>query len=613
MKKNNRQKFYDYSKQTYKFSKQAVDKVIYLHGKYNEYREEKNKDYKNNPYYNDNYNYHYEYDYKYENDENDNNKQSSFSQDREFKKSKVSLDKEENDKKSNEFAENLSKEIKSGVNKAYHSILERFRFSIVLKLNMMYFKRMFGMFISLNLCILFATTAFSVLRSDQILNDQIKVYSNYLETNKVTNSKELTKEEKKSFSLLDKSTDNKIRIIGTDGKEIYSSKNSSGRLMGKSHKVYNNRYVEFYEGAVNSSDKNPLFNSGGQNNKYGIKFLFKDNLSVKYRVQENVDIGKGSVLMDVSYDLTGDLWLIGSLIIVLFFIEFIIALLSLIKVSVRTKKILRPIDDMNRTVEEITINNIDTRLNIAGSQNELKDLANTFNGMLDRIQESYETQNQFVSDASHELRTPLTVIQGYAKMLNRWGKDDPDVLIESIAAIESESESMKALIEQLLFLARGDKNTQRFNRDMFKMNDLIDNLIKETNLIDEGRHIITCDVNESFNIYADRNLLKEALRVFLDNSIKYTKANGEIKISSYVADNKATIVIKDTGIGMSKEDLPRIFDRFYRADKSRTRETGGTGLGLPIAKWIVTKHGGTIDVTSKIDVGTTFMIKVPIE
>ncbi|MBS5787733.1 MAG: HAMP domain-containing protein [Clostridioides difficile] len=315
----------------------------------------------------------------------------------------------------------------------------------------------------------------------------------------------------------------------------------------------------------------------------------------------------------MSYDLTQDIWLIGSLVLVLFIIEGVITLISLVKVTIKTKKILRPIDDMNRTVKEITINNIDTRLNILGSQNELKDLANTFNEMLDRIQESYETQNQFVSDASHELRTPLTVIQGYARMLNRWGKDDKAVLDESITAIESESESMKALIEQLLFLARGDKNTQRFSKDIFKLNDLIDNLIKESNLIDEGRHIIKFDVNDPININADRSLLKEALRVFIDNSIKYTKYGGEIILSSYVTGDKATIVIKDTGIGMSKEDLPKIFDRFYRADKSRTRETGGTGLGLSIAKWIINKHGGTIDVTSKIDVGTTFMLKIPIE
>lgn len=492
----------------------------------------------------------------------------------------------------------LAKEIKEIASNAYQAMLERFRLSIVLKLNIMYFFRMFSVFITLNLLILVVTGAFVVARTEQSVDKLLNSYSNYIVEEKITSNESIKKESKKVLTLLNKYDSNNISIYDNKNKLIYKNNTITGTKLGKSHKVYNDRYIDIYENT---------------NNKYNINFLFKRNLSINYKVEETVKVGKSNVTIDMSYDLTQDIWLIGSLVLVLFIIEGVITLISLVKVTIKTKKILRPIDDMNRTVKEITINNIDTRLNILGSQNELKDLANTFNEMLDRIQESYETQNQFVSDASHELRTPLTVIQGYAKMLNRWGKDDKAVLDESITAIESESESMKALIEQLLFLARGDKNTQRFSKDIFKLNDLIDNLVKESNLIDEGRHIIKCDVNDPININADRSLLKEALRVFIDNSIKYTKYGGEITLSSYATGDKATIVIKDTGVGMSKEDLPKIFDRFYRADKSRARETGGTGLGLSIAKWIINKHGGTIDVTSKIDVGTTFMIKIPIE
>ncbi|WP_315167408.1 sensor histidine kinase [Metaclostridioides mangenotii] len=492
----------------------------------------------------------------------------------------------------------IAREIKELASNAYQSMLEKFRLSIVLKLNIMYFFRMFSVFITLNLFMAVATGAFVIARTEQSLDKQLYSYSNYITEEKITSNKSVNKDTKKVLGLLNKYDSTNVSIYDNKNKLIYKNSTIKGEKVGKSHKVYKNRYLDIYKDT---------------NNKYNINFLFKRNLSINYKLEETVKVGKNNIQLDMSYDLTEDVWLIGTLILVLFVIEGVITLISLVKVSIKTKKILRPIDDMNRTVKDITINNIDTRLNILGSQNELKDLANTFNSMLDRIQESYETQNQFVSDASHELRTPLTVIQGYARMLSRWGKDDKAVLDESIAAIESESENMKSLIEQLLFLARGDKNTQRFNKDMFKLNDLIDNLVKESNLIDEGRHIIKSDLNEPININADRNLLKEALRVFVDNSIKYTKYGGEITLSSYATDNKATIVIKDTGIGMSKEDLPKIFDRFYRADKSRTRETGGTGLGLAIAKWIITRHGGTIDVTSKIDVGTTFMLKIPLE
>lgn len=290
----------------------------------------------------------------------------------------------------------------------------------------------------------------------------------------------------------------------------------------------------------------------------------------------------------------------------------IIFLIIVLLVGVRaSRKTLRPIQTMTNTVENITIKELDTRLDIRGSQDELKDLARTFNRMLDRIQQSYEQQNQFVSDASHELRTPISVIQGYANMLDRWGKDDKSVLEESISAIKSESENMKSLIEKLLFLARSDKNTQKIEKEEFYINELIDEIIKETRLID-NTHEIKSENNDVSKINADRKLLKEALRVFIDNSIKYTLEGGTIKLDCILQNNEILISVEDTGIGISKEDLPYIFDRFYRADKSRTKQTGGTGLGLAIAKWIIFKHQGKLTVQSQMNVGTKIDIILPV-
>lgn len=272
-----------------------------------------------------------------------------------------------------------------------------------------------------------------------------------------------------------------------------------------------------------------------------------------------------------------------------------------------SRKMLFPVKKMTDTVNSITIHNINNRLDVSGSKDELKDLAKTFNNMLDRLQKSIETQNQFVSDASHELRTPIAVIQGYANMLDRWGKDDRAVLEESIAAIKSESESMKTLVENLLFLARSDKNTQKFEFTSFKLDELIEEILKESKLIDT-KHQILCEQNQPIEFYGDRGLLKEAIRIFVDNSIKYTPEGGTIKLNSCIKSKKIIIDIEDNGIGISKDDLPHIFDRFYRADKSRTKETGGTGLGLSIAKWIILKHKGTIEVQSRINVGTKIIV-----
>ncbi|KAA8669320.1 sensor histidine kinase [Clostridium sp. HV4-5-A1G] len=289
-------------------------------------------------------------------------------------------------------------------------------------------------------------------------------------------------------------------------------------------------------------------------------------------------------------------------------IGFIIIIFLGLKAS---KKFLLPVKEMTDTVNKISIEDLDTRIDVKGSKNELKDLAKTFNEMLERIQNSVEQQNRFVSDASHELRTPIAVIQGYANLLARWGKDDKKVLEESIESIRSEAENMKGLVEQLLFLARGDKNTQKVNKAKIKLDEIIDEIIRETKLIDK-EHNLESKYNDKISIYGDRELIKEALRIFVDNSIKYTQKGGTITVDSYVKENSAVIVIADTGVGISKEDIPHIFERFYRVDKSRTKSSGGTGLGLSIAKWIIDKHYGKIDVWSELQIGTIMKITFPL-
>lgn len=302
-----------------------------------------------------------------------------------------------------------------------------------------------------------------------------------------------------------------------------------------------------------------------------------------------------------------------GIILAITIISDIVLLLILIPIGGRvSKKLLLPVKKMNETIENISAQDLNTRLNVSGSKDELKDLAKTFNDMLDRLQRTYEAQNQFVSDASHELRTPIAVIQGYANLLDRWGKEDKEVLDEAIGAIKSEAEAMKTLVEQLLFLARSDKHTQKVEMVDFKVNELIGEVIKETKLIAPNHEILNMH-NEEISINGDRSLLKEALRVFIDNSIKYTEEQGTIKINSHVKGKKLVLEVEDTGAGISKEDLPFIFDRFYRADKSRTKESGGTGLGLSIAKWIIIKHKGKIEVQSKLGHGTKITILLPLK
>jgi len=317
---------------------------------------------------------------------------------------------------------------------------------------------------------------------------------------------------------------------------------------------------------------------------HGILFILSSNLDVSYYV--NFEDGIAISLFAFSA---------FGLFIIIFFGS---------KVS---KNVLKPIKTMTKDIKSISGDDFSKRLNISQAKDELKDLSTAFNNLLEKLQEMYDKQNIFVSDASHELRTPIAVIQGYANLLNRWGKGDEEVLDESIFAIQSESENMKDLVEKLLFLARADKNKLKLEKEFFNITTLVNEIYRETEMI-TNKHQIISKIDFEGNIFGDSASIKQALRVFIDNSIKYTEEGGSITISLYKFENDVIIKIEDTGVGIPKEDIPYIFDRFYRSDKSRTKETGGNGLGLSIAKWILDQHHCNVKVSSKLNVGTAVEI-----
>ena len=260
-------------------------------------------------------------------------------------------------------------------------------------------------------------------------------------------------------------------------------------------------------------------------------------------------------------------------------------------------------------LDGIDAGRLDTRIQIDDLQEELKNVAVAINGMLDRINDSYAAQARFVSDASHELRTPIAVIQGYANLLDRWGKDDEKTLTESVSAIKDEAGNMKDLVEQLLFLARGDSNRISLVKENIEVSGLIGEVVGEMRMLDNGHEfkITGCDVV----LTADRSLIKQALRILVDNAIKYTDTNGEITISASSDNESAKLSVSDNGIGINAEILPYVFNRFVRADESRTRATGGAGLGLSIAQWIATRHDGHIEVISREGIGTRMTLVLP--
>lgn len=283
-----------------------------------------------------------------------------------------------------------------------------------------------------------------------------------------------------------------------------------------------------------------------------------------------------------------------------------------------SQRLLQPIRSMTDTVKSIEVSDLGTRLEVSDTKDELSELAVTFNRMLERIQQGFDQQQRFVSDASHELRTPVTVIRGYADMLSRWGRHDEETLQEGLEAIGSEAENMQELIEKLLFLARADQKRQILHKELLDMQALVGDVFRKMQMAVDSHHLQLL-ANEPAMVLADKVTMRQMLRIFLENAVKYTPAGGVIRLSSSRCPENAgclELMIEDTGIGIAEEEQEKIFQRFYRVDSSRTKEAGqpgGTGLGLSIAKWIADRHGIKIRVESQPGTGTRFTLKIPLQ
>ncbi|MDD2483908.1 MAG: ATP-binding protein [Eubacteriales bacterium] len=349
--------------------------------------------------------------------------------------------------------------------------------------------------------------------------------------------------------------------------------------------------------------------------------------ALSYRYEFVADDKTYSVAIGFERDVVNLCWVLNVLLVA----EILFLIKNAISGSAQIRRKLKPIEDLAEAaqnlnaagagldlsvmetladkIDGINAAKLDTRISIDATQDELKDLAEAINGMLARINDAYRSQVRFVSDASHELRTPISVIQGYANLLERWGKDDEKTLLESISAIKDEASNMKSLVEQLLFLARGDNNTMTLQLEEFDLGELAAAVIKESQMIDAGNEYES-QIEQVF-LHADKGLIKQVLRILTDNAIKYSNAGGKIRIAVRENAGQAMLSVQDEGIGIPPESVPLIFDRFYRADQSRARATGGTGLGLSIAKWIVERHGGHMEVVSREGLGTRVTVTFP--
>ncbi|MDA0832137.1 MAG: ATP-binding protein [Planctomycetota bacterium] len=274
-----------------------------------------------------------------------------------------------------------------------------------------------------------------------------------------------------------------------------------------------------------------------------------------------------------------------------------------------TSRAIQPLTNMSQTAASISATNLDARIDVLDTDTELGQLATVLNQTFDRLQAAFEQQVRFTADASHELRTPVSILLAQTQMALSKSRSDEDYR-EALDSCRRAALRMKSLTESLLSLARFD-SVDAAEKSAVDVHRLIDDAVELLKPIAHEHDVTVTTNGMPCEVSGDAEQLSQLLMNLISNAIRYNRPHGRVKVDLTREDETAVITINDTGLGISSDDLPHVFERFYRIDKARTRAAGGSGLGLSIAKAIVQSHGGEITVDSEPDVGTTVTVKLP--
>ena len=280
-----------------------------------------------------------------------------------------------------------------------------------------------------------------------------------------------------------------------------------------------------------------------------------------------------------------------------------------------SRLISKPIEEIHDIIASINEENIETkRLIVPKKNDEFAIVSQQFNELLDKISFYISQQKHFVEDVSHELRTPVAIVEGHLKLLNRWGKDDPEVLEESLTASLSEIQRMKTLVQEMLDLSRAPQVREQYKDATTEVVATLEQIVTNFKVLyPEFTFIADIDTKKEIISPIYRNHFEQVIIILLDNAVKYSTNRKEIIVSLSPTTEAIEIGIQDFGMGLSEEDKKKVFSRFYRVDKARSRERGGNGLGLSIAKELVEGYNGKISVTSHLNQGSVFKVKLPIK
>ena len=278
-----------------------------------------------------------------------------------------------------------------------------------------------------------------------------------------------------------------------------------------------------------------------------------------------------------------------------------------------SRLISKPIEEIHDIIASINEENIETkRLIVPKKNDEFAVVSQQFNELLDKISFYISQQKHFVEDVSHELRTPVAIVEGHLKLLNRWGKNDPEVLEESLRASLSEIQRMKTLVQEMLDLSRAPQVKEQYKDAKTEVVSTLEQIVTNFKLLyPDFTFISDIDTHEEILSPIYRNHFEQIIIILLDNAVKYSTNRKEIIVSLSTTTGHVEIGIQDFGMGLSEEDKKKVFSRFYRVDKARSRERGGNGLGLSIAKELIEGYKGRISLTSHLNQGSVFKVKLP--
>jgi two-component system, OmpR family, sensor kinase len=275
------------------------------------------------------------------------------------------------------------------------------------------------------------------------------------------------------------------------------------------------------------------------------------------------------------------------------------------------RKSLAPVVAMSKQAEHISARNLHERLRVRDADDELGHLASVFNELLSRLDRSFEGMRAFMADASHELRTPLSIIRGEADVALSQKRDTAEYQA-ALTIIQDEAKRLSRLVDDMLELARADAGQRPLRITAFYLNDLVDECCRAAQVLAAQKGLsLSLEPAPDISFQGDEDILRRMLLNLLDNAVKYTPAGGSVVVSLKPESGAIKISVSDTGIGISAEVVPQIFERFYRISKARSRVDGGSGLGLSIARWAAEAHRGSIQVTSRPAQGSTFTVILP--